>query len=150
MTQTVREELLAIQRESSDGLLHATEIVDWARGNPDSALHRHFVWDDVRAANEYRLDQARALIRMHVVAENGEPQLVSLTFDRARGGGYRQLEDVLNSRELSDILLGDALQELERVRRKYARLEALTSVWREVEVVKRKRPPSDEKDAHAG
>lgn len=132
---TVQEELLAIKGEEQ--MLAPDKVVEWAEANPASALHSKFEWDDVIAAKEHRLNQARALIRLHVVLDDGSPRLVSLSFDRARGGGYRDMSDVLASRDLTSILLRDALAELERVKRRYARVSALAKVWSEIEAIER-------------
>jgi hypothetical protein len=43
------------------GTLTAELMVDEAR-DPKSRLHRYFQWDDKRAADEYRLAQARSMI----------------------------------------------------------------------------------------
>lgn len=136
---SIKDELLALKQASDDGLLHADLVVDWAEANPASSLHAQFQWDDVIAAREFRIYQARRLIQLHVVAEDGSPQMVSLSFDRTKGGGYRSLSDVLQSRDLSDIMLADALAELERVQKRYERVKELTSVWAEVNQVRVRR-----------
>src|ERR1043165_552005 len=109
-------------------MLHAENVVTWARRHPRSALHRQFEWNNSRAANEFRLWQARRIIQINVIAEDGAPQLVSLSFDRAKGGGYRDVRDVASSRELSEIMLQDALDELQRLQARYQRVRALPRV----------------------
>lgn len=135
---TIKEELLSIKAASADGLLYAPEVVDWARTRPESALHSALEWNDSVAANNFRIDQVRHLIRIHVISEDGSPQLVSLTFDRKVDGGYRAISDVVKDRDLSAIMLADALAELERIKQKYSRVEALTKVWQEVRAVGRR------------
>ena len=44
------------------GRLHPADVVDDAR-DPESPLHAHFEWDDARASEEWRREQARRLIR---------------------------------------------------------------------------------------
>jgi hypothetical protein len=51
---------------SPDGSLEAAHVLDAARP-PESVLHSHFTWDDVEAAEVYRLNQARGLIRRYKV-----------------------------------------------------------------------------------
>jgi hypothetical protein len=136
MSKKIKAELLAIQKASRDKMLHAENVVTWARRHPRSALHRQFEWNNSRAANEFRLWQARRIIQINVIAEDGAPQLVSLSFDRAKGGGYRDVRDVASSRELSEIMLQDALDELQRVQARYQRVRALTSVWTAVKRVR--------------
>jgi len=57
----IRNELERI-RALHGGILQAYDVLTEAR-NPDSPLHPMFEWDDQVAAHQYRLDQARALIR---------------------------------------------------------------------------------------
>lgn len=140
---SIRDELLAIQAASEDHILFPADVVEWARDNPKSALHGSLEWDDAKAAHEHRLSQVRRLVRLHIVQEDGTPQLVSLTFDRTNnGGGYRSISDVVKAPDLREIMLQDALEELERVQRKYARVEALSKVWNELAAVKRGRKGS--------
>jgi hypothetical protein len=56
---SIKEELEAI---AAGGVLHPADVVEAAR-NPNSAMHNQFEWDDSEAAEAYRLQQARALIR---------------------------------------------------------------------------------------
>lgn len=135
-TEQIKNELLAIQRGSADRMLHAKAVVAWARKNKGSALHGQFEWNDAKAADQYRLWQARYLIKLHIVQEDGAPQIVSLTFDRVKGGGYRAMEDVIAKRDLSEFMLDDALAELKRMEFRYERVRQLTSVWREVRRVR--------------
>jgi hypothetical protein len=57
----LRNELERI-RALHGGILQAEDVLEEAR-NPDSPLHPMFEWDDQVAAHQYRLEQARALIR---------------------------------------------------------------------------------------
>ncbi len=54
-----------------DGSILAQDVVDAARPE-GSPLHSHFTWDDSIAADAYRVEQARRLIRsykVHVVSD---------------------------------------------------------------------------------
>lgn len=128
---TIRTELLNLQTQSG-GLLHAEKVVSWAKNNPKSDLHGSFEWNNDKAADEYRIWQARRLIAIHVVSEEGIRQLVSLTIDREQEGGYRHIDAVLQNQSLRGVLLADALADLERVRLKYEGLVELARVWDEV------------------
>lgn len=138
MSAKLKAELLAIQKASKDRMLHAANVVAWAKRNRASALYRQFEWSDRKAGQEYRLWQARRLIAINIVTEDGGPQIVSLSFDRAKGGGYRAVSDVLSSRNLSEIMLRDALAELQRVQERFQRVKELTSVWSEVKRVRQR------------
>lgn len=151
MAALIRHELLALQEASTDGLLHAERVVEWARENPESALHRAIQWDDVKAADEYRLWQVRRLIALNVVSGDGAPLVVSLSIDRNDGGGYRSISDVAKSKPLMEIMLDDALRELERVKARYARVRALSDLWSKVdEALEQRRRESGGDENQAG
>ena len=141
----IRDELLALKNDQ--GLIIVEQAVDWARDNPGSSLHGALEWDDSKAAHEHRLWQIRRLVAINCTYENGERQIVSLSIDRSRdGGGYRDLDEVLPIKSLREILLDDALKELERIRLKYQRLTELAEVWAAKEVVVRRRGRKGGKD----
>ena len=133
-------ELEEIRAGHPRGLLLREDVVNYARTHPESSLHHRFNWDDEDAAEKYRLVQAAMVVRMAVT--QSQPALtvqrvyVSLSQDRRRGGGYRRLDDVLKNDALTSELLADAVRELQRVQRKYSRIEALRDVWAAIEGVK--------------
>lgn len=117
----------------NDGILQPCAVVDAARP-ADSILHDRFEWDDSEAAEQYRLWQARQLIRCSVImeprTETTVRAFVSLTADReTEGGGYRETVRVLARAEGRASLLADALAELEVFQRKYAALTELAAVF---------------------
>lgn len=132
----IRIELLALQQKSKDGMLYPKRVVAWAKANPKSALHRQFTWDDSKAAAEYRLWQARRIIKVVIIDESQEPTVVSLSIDRQRGGGYRSVDNVIGSKELCAVMLRDAIGELQRVRERYQHVRQLTSVWAELDKIR--------------
>lgn len=141
-TATIKAELLAIQARSKDRMLHPSVVVEWAEKHKDtSEIGRQLEWNNRKAAHAYRLWQVRQLIQLHVVSETSEPVFVSLRVDRASMGGYRRIDDVLTNRDLSRMMLEEALADLERLRENYRRVVALTSVWQEVDKVKAKAKP---------
>jgi hypothetical protein len=134
----VREELEAI-RSHHGGILRAEDVVEFAR-DETTALHRQFEWDDTEAAHQYRLEQARRVIRLRVtVTENlGSdrpiPMYVSLSSDRViPGGGYRPFVDVMSDEQMRAELLRQAMEEFKRVARKYHALEELSPVFAAIE-----------------
>ena len=111
-------------------MVKAAEILEWAKENTDSAIHNYLIWDNEKAGHEHRLEQIRHLIRVHVVTVDRQPVMVSLSIDRSRpGGGYRLVDDVVAVPRLADIMLQDALRELERVEMRYRHLQELVHVW---------------------
>lgn len=135
---TIRSELIELQQQAG-GLLQVETAVEWATRNPDSALHKTLEWDNDVAGHEWRCQQIRRLIAIHVVNDTGVRQMVSLTIDRVEGG-YRDLDVVMAAPDLRSVLLSDALDELERVQRRYEKITELSSVWGEVERVRQTKP----------
>ena len=126
-----------------DGVLRAADVVAFARG-PKRRLHACFEWEDGEAAHQYRLWQARQLIRVRVIRLEDDHHLrrayVSLKPDRQEaGGGYRSIVAVLRSRKGTDQMLDDALTELRAVREKYKHLQELVEVWSAMDRVGRRR-----------
>lgn len=129
------DELQKIHDEN-DGVLRPTDVVEFAR-NPNTALHRRFQWDDGKAAELYRLSQARGLIRISLRVLGAEQQspvraFVSLTTDR-KAGGYRAIGDVMTDAERRAQLLADSLIELQRFRQKYNEITELAEVFEAIE-----------------
>lgn len=145
----IRKELAALQAQAKDGILHVEAVHAWAKRSPRSALHSAIEWDIHKAAREYQYWQIRRIISLTVVSESGEPELVNLVIDRRKGGGYRAVADVLSDRALSKMMLGDALQELERVQLKYQRVKDLVEVWDAVGRVRKRSRPRDSKGTRA-
>jgi hypothetical protein len=129
--------------EQDGGTLKPEAVVDAAR-DPESPLHERFTWDDTKAAQEYRLWEARRLIRVCVEYLPGDkseepcPVFVSLTDDRAMGAGYRTLVDVMDDDELRERLLADALKELDGFRQRYDRVKELATVFLAIDRTRRK------------
>jgi len=134
---TIAAELLALRTEH--GVINPSEVVQWARVNQDSRLHGALTWDDETAAERYRIWQVRALISVHVVDNDGGRRFVSLSIDREATGGYRPIAEVMDDQTLREILLKDALTELERVQKRFDKVTELANVWDEVHKVKRRR-----------
>jgi len=130
---SIVNELEAI-REANGGILQPEAVVA-AASDPNSALHDRFTWDDTEAAHQYRIWEARHLIRLMVTVLPGKeeaptPLYVSLHSDRkAEGGGYRILTDVLAKRDLREQLLEEALEDLRQLEAKYQQLTELAEVF---------------------
>ena len=127
---TYQEELDHILK-TNDGFLRPQDVVDYAR-SPETSLHSHFTWDDTEAAEKYRLDQARAVIRIVVIVTSSDKEpikaYVSLSSDRKENNGYRAIVQVLNDEVLTNMLLNDARRELEIFRTKYERLKDVSGM----------------------
>jgi len=136
---TVIQELESI-RKRHDGFLRPADVVAFAR-NPKTSLHERFEWDDGKAAEKYRLEQARHLIRftVRVISDDAPPIpfYVSLKDDRDNGDSYRALADVMDDPSLRTKLLGQALREAEAWRVRYERLAELRPIAQAIKRVKK-------------
>jgi hypothetical protein len=122
-----------LEQVANGGHLYAPRVVEWARRHPQSKLHDEFVWDNTRAGQLYRIEQARRLIRVYIeIPEPNFPEMrayVSIASDRRRGGGmYRPMREVKASKLLLDQLLAEAYQQMEMFKAKYGILKELMDV----------------------
>lgn len=135
MTQC--EALMMIARRDG-GILTPAAVIDEAR-DPESVLHGAFTWDDTEAAEKWRVHEAQQLIRKFRVCKttgNGEtvdhPVFIGLSVDReshARNNPYRIAEDVAKDKDLMQVAINDALNELNAVKARHGHLKRLSQVW---------------------
>ena len=124
----IRTELTRIKSRNANKLLVAEDVVEAAR-NPKNPLHGEFEWDTDKAAMQYRLSQARAIIRHITVMPEGEteskiPKYISLRSDRKKpGGGYRETSEVIRSKDLMAEMEDTAKKDLDGVLRRFEMLK---------------------------
>lgn len=147
--QAVGERLDAL-REHNNGLTPDVVVSDARK--PGSVLHPFFEWDDTKAAERYRLDQAGGLIRAVQVVFIEEPPApereVSVSSEPAaaaqpsrtvrafvaiqRGDGaraYESTERAMADAEMRQQVIARAHGELDSVSRKYRELQELAGVF---------------------
>lgn len=150
MVSAVKERLsnaVALQeleriRQEHGGILRAEDVV-LAAEDLSSPLHNSFEWDDTAAAEQWRLQQARQIIRSVVVIlpNFSKPinAFVSLRDDRTQeGGGYRTIIDVMSDKDMRERLLEEALAELRHWEQKYSQLNELAPVFEAVTKARKK------------
>lgn len=132
--KVVAAALLAVREKYSD--LTPNAVVAEA-SNPDHELHRYFEWDDSEAARQYRLEQARRLIRCVVEVRSESdvrPRAFHLTVTKDEGRRvYTPIEEVLADPDMTRQVVGDVRMALAALRRK---LEGLEHVSRLVDAIK--------------
>ena len=124
-------EALAKITDDNKGHLTPHAVVETAR-NPRHVLHRHFEWDNKKAAESFRLDQARSLVRsIHVEAdtETGTARAF-LSVRDTDGVSYRGLSDVLKSHDLQQRVLNQAEKDLIAFEARYRSLEDVCALVR--------------------
>lgn len=120
--EVIGQELTRI-KDANNGRLTPQTVVDEARRR-NNPLHRHFEWNDKSAAEAYRLDQARSLIRIIQIEDTdseAQPRraFVSVNDD---GKAYRGITEVLSSQSLQLAVLVSAERELRAFEHRYNEL----------------------------
>lgn len=125
----------AIERltKRHNGVLEASDIVEAARPET-SPLHDHFQWDDAAAAELYREDQARELVRsltIDVSRSNLEARPIRAFVNVETGGerGYVPTVTAMSSAELRLQVLARAWDELEAWRARHAELTEMARIF---------------------
>jgi hypothetical protein len=129
MKEIAKAELFRLQKLNRKRKLLPVAVVNAAK-DANSPLHGYFEWNDGKAADQYRLSQARQLIASVTIISDGEtsyPAFVSLSIDRLTGG-YRATSDVLADDDLRRELLSTAMGELNAMKDRYRRISELASV----------------------
>ena len=106
------------------------KIVEMARDS-STELYKCFTWDDKKAADKWRLHEARVLVCNIVVdAEDAEEETTSIRcfYKTDYNDGYKPTKIIVQQPDEYKKLLNNALAELEAFQRKYKALSELESV----------------------
>jgi hypothetical protein len=121
LTPELAAEFKAIAAADPDNLVKPEKLIERAE-SPLSPLHRYFEWDDSKAAEAWRVSQARYLIRSFTIEIEPlkiVPAFVSLSDDRKRpGGGYKWFAEVLPQDQLKRNFLLTVLSDIENLTRR--------------------------------
>ena len=113
------------------GNLTAKSLLDVSRPQ-DAPLHSEFEWNDSVAAERYREDQARNIIRHLVVRLDNKPDEPVRGFFRIKHSehqSYTNVTTILMHRELRADLIQQALEEMAAFERKYGTLAELAMIF---------------------
>lgn len=127
--QTIGEALGKIAAEC-EGELAPRAVVEAAR-KPRHPLHQHFEWDDTIAAEQYRIDQARNLIRVVRVIDTEATEGTTRAFisiNAKEGVSYRAVADVKQSADLQLAVMAQADRDLEAFTRRYRELADICEI----------------------
>jgi len=122
------------------------QMVLWEASRDGSPLHSMFTWDDTIAANMYREQQARGLIRslkVKMVNYRDETEaplramvnLVRVDDDGVERTRYLHVERVLKDDQLRAQMMERARKELASFRNKYAVLTELSRVFSAIDAL---------------
>lgn len=106
-------------------------FLDSARSEK-SAMHCLFEWDDAKAAEKYRLQQAQVIITSIRVTVHSEdkPPIITRAFvqDREVSSGYVNITKALSEEDKRERILEEARKEALWFKSKYEHLEELAAV----------------------
>lgn len=135
-------EVLEKIRQDNAGKIDVRDVVAAARPE-SSALHPFFEWDDSKAAREYRLGQAKTLVRAVIieipdsdlevpayVAHQSKLPNAEACFMRAEPMAFKAKSQPPVSR---DATLRSALKKLEEFRHEFAQLDELAPLFRSID-----------------
>ena len=117
----------------AEGRLNAQNLVDVSR-DKDAPLHDMFEWDDSIAAEKYREEQAKKIIRSIVYMVEDKP-ITTRMYPSMGSNTYQHIERVMKSDEMRKYLLKAAKAELDAFKRKYQILTELSEVFAVIDKV---------------
>lgn len=123
-------EALAKVAAKGGGSLTPTAVVETAR-NPRNVLHKHFEWDDSKAAQQWRVEQARSVIQCIHAEDSSASQghvraFISVATNEGRA--YHTIAAVKESVDLQSRILKQADRDLEAFERRYQALQDVCAV----------------------
>ena len=133
--EQVGKALLALHQK---GPLTPESLLNAAR-SAKHPLHGEFTWDDGRAAELYRLQEARYVIRavaiVEVRSDGGQPQEVRAFVHAEPDTPYVPIAEAMGCPETRHAILERALHELQAWRKRYAALKEFAKVFEAVDSV---------------
>ena len=114
---------------AANGNLTGKALVDASR-DPEAPLHGAFNWDDHEAAELYREDQGRLIIRSLVTVLEEEETPVRAFFNiETRSAEYLPVRTILTDSDCMDRLYETAVRELKAFQQKYSQIKKLAAVF---------------------
>lgn len=121
---------------SSEGELTAHRLLEVSRDS-SAPLHNLFEWDDRIAAEEYRVSQARYIIRSITVESETnikQPVRAFISIHQEKQE-YKPISSVMRSVTLREQMLANALKDLRAFKQKYEVLNELVSIFLEIDAL---------------
>jgi hypothetical protein len=134
-------EHLELLRKKAKGELTAEDVLADAK-HDNSPLHSFFEWSDTEAARQYRLQQARGLIRSVVAVytriDEGKPAVRAKAYvhiNEASAPHYREASHAMSMTKTRDMVLKQAWSELQSWRNRYKDLQEFASMIRVIDAL---------------
>lgn len=123
----VSMELESIGYQNGTDEFNTQEVVDFARNNPSSEIHKLLEWNDSIAAEQYRNQQVRDILRYLkiTVVKEEEPGVKEPTLTRCfvntgkRDGTYKKTEIVFQNATEADRILENMKRDAENYINRY-------------------------------
>jgi hypothetical protein len=129
-------EMIEDLRKKTAGLFKPAVVVDAARPET-SPLHPAFDWDDSVAAEKWRQDQARHMIRSLVITVNaGNKQVATRAFvsvTHEKSPLYTSISNALSDTDMRAQIVGRALRELQGWQQRYSTYAELSDISAAIE-----------------
>lgn len=124
----VAQEIESIGYNNSNDEFNTQEMVDFARNNPTSELHKLFEWSDTVAAELYRNQQAKDILRfikITIIKQEEDATVKQPTLTRyfvntgKRDGTYKKTEIVFQNASEADRILENMRRDAENFINRY-------------------------------
>ena len=113
-----------------DGCVSAKAVLDFARPK-NSPIHKYFDWDDTRAAEKYRLIQARKVITCVVVEVQGEKvrkYQTSVYVDGYKSKQFVEVKRAMSTPDIWEQILVQAMRDAKCFQNRYLKLKDLSLI----------------------
>ncbi|KQP61054.1 hypothetical protein ASF39_15370 [Methylobacterium sp. Leaf108] len=135
---------IELLRERCKGELTPQDILDDARHN-NSPLHAYFEWSDTAAAEAYRLQQARGLIRavvaIYVQPDRPAQRMKAYVHIPEKGAPhYRETGHAMSQAKTRQMVLTRAWNELQAWRQRYKDLKEFSALFEAADEVAKRLP----------
>lgn len=122
---------------SAENNLTASSLVDVSRPE-DAPLHDDFEWNDDVAAELYRQDQARSMIRSIVVVSEDSPKQETTrayVIVQPETHNYEPIQMVVKDEDKLQLLYKQAKRELDSFKTKYAGIKAFADLFKAIDAL---------------
>lgn len=126
-------EHLELLRKQCKGELTPKDVLDDAR-HDNSPLHSFFEWDEGAAAEQYRLQQARGLIKsvVAIYVHDDKPAVRTKMFvhiNEPSAPHYRETSHAMSQSKTRKLVLERAWREFQQWRKRYADLKEFADLF---------------------
>lgn len=133
----IKADAQKVYKEIGNTKVTPKELVEKARNNVNSELHKCFEWDDRIASEKYRIIQAERVIRMLVVTREDKkdtPKIRQFQITSERNV-YQPTRLFIENKSEYEVLLARAKEELKAFRLRYKQLSELEEIFNSIDAL---------------